>query len=295
VSGSASSPPAGNFEHVEGRLDGEGGVRLHWQAWLPPHPPRAVVVIAHGASEHGGRYRYVVERLVPAGYAVYAVDHRGHGRSEGPRAYLDRIVHVVADLDRLVVLAHAEHPALPVFLLGHSMGGCVAIAYALAHQERLHGLALSAPLAHLEAAPLPLRLVAKALSALAPRTGVYSVDASGVSRDPTEVEAYETDPLVFHGKLPARTVTGLAALVASFPDHLPDITLPVLVMHGTADPIVPVAAAHLIHDRIGSQDRTLRLYEGFYHELFNEPAGERDRPLDDLAAWLDERAPARPA
>lgn len=291
MTGSASSPPAVALDHREGRLDGEAGLRLYWQAWLPDGPPRGVVVIAHGASEHGSRYRYVVERLVPEGFALYALDHRGHGRSDGPRAYLDRMVHVVADLDRLVVLARAEHPDLPLFLLGHSMGGCVAVAYAIAHQDRLDGMALSAPLTVVEAAPLPLRLAARALSALAPKTGVYAVDAGAVSRDPAEVSAYQTDPLVFHGKLPARTVTGLAALIQSFPTELPRITLRLLVMHGTADRIVPPAGGRLVHDRAGSADKTLHLYDGFFHELFNEPEGERQRPLDDLAGWLLARTP----
>lgn len=266
---------------------------MYWQAWLPSHAPRAVVVLSHGASEHSGRYRYVVERLVGEGFALYAVDHRGHGRSDGPRAYLDRIVHVVADLDKLVVLARAEHPDAPLFLLGHSLGGCIALAYAMAHQERLDGLALSAPVAVLEAAPLPLRLVARLLSALAPQSGVYEIDSGGISRDPAEVEAYETDPLVYRGKLPARTVTGVASVVEALPGQLPGIDRPLLVMHGTADRIVPPAGARLVHDRAGSPDKTLHLYEGFFHELFNEPEGERDRPLNDLVAWLAERS-ARP-
>lgn len=291
MSGSASSPPAVAAGHREGHLTGTGGVRLYWQAWLPDGDPRAVVLIAHGGAEHGGRYRYFVERAVPEGFAVYAVDHRGHGRSEGPRAYVDRLDHVVADLDRLVDLATAEHPGRPVFLLGHSMGGCVAISYALRRSARLAGLVISAPVAIIEGSALQ-RLAVRLLSALAPRAGVHRVDSRGISRDPAEVEAYDGDPLVHRGKLPARTVAELVAATDSFPRVLPELELPLLVVQGTADRVVPVASGPLVHERAGSTDKTLRTYEGYYHELFNEPAGKRDRPLGDVLAWLRDRTPA---
>ena len=274
--------------HRTGTLTGAGGLRLHWQAWVPEEP-RAAVVIVHGASEHGGRYRYVVERLAPEGFALYAMDHRGHGRSEGARSLVDRMDNVVSDLDAFVDLVAAETPGLPLFMLGHSMGGCVSIAYALRHQEKLSALALSAPLAALEAAPLPLRLIAKGLSLVVPKTGVYSVPAGGISRDPAEVEAYDSDPLVYRGKLPARTVQELSDTIAHFEEQAPTLTLPLLLMHGTADEIVPDTGTRMVHERAGSTDKTLHRYEGYYHEIFNEPPGERDRVLDDLTAWLNER------
>ena len=133
--------------HEEGRLAGTAGVELYWQGWLPDAEPRALVVIAHGASEHSARYSHVAERLVAAGYAVYALDHRGHGRSEGKRAQLDRLDHVVADLRGFVDLTAQRNPGVPVYLLGHSMGGAIAVAYAMRHQETLAGLVLSAPAA----------------------------------------------------------------------------------------------------------------------------------------------------
>src|SRR3954452_4726770 len=193
--GSASSPPQVAARSAEEAFGGTAGARIASRSWLPEAAPRAVVVIAHGVAEHGGRYRYVVERLVPEGFAVYAVDHRGHGRSSGRRAQIDRMAHVVADLDRLVDEVERRHPGLPRFLLGHSMGGCVAIEYALEHQDRLTGLVLSAPMAALEAAPAPLRALARALSVVAPGLGVYQVESTAVSRDAGEVRAYQEDPL----------------------------------------------------------------------------------------------------
>ncbi len=284
----ASTPPRVEATYNEDHLAGAGGAKIFWRSWIPDDAA-AIVVIAHGGAEHGGRYRHVVERLVPEDYAVYAIDHRGHGRSDGRRAQIGRMAHVVEDLDRLIGRANEAHPQLPLFLLGHSVGGCISVAYALAHQQRLTGLVLSGPVAAVEAAPLPLRLIAKAASVLLPDAGLLRVEAEGVSRDPDEVAAYDADPLVYRGKLPARTLQELADTIGRFDAEAPRITLPVLVQLGMADLIVPPQGGQALFERLGSQDKTLEEYEGFFHEIYNEPPGERDRPLDDLAAWLAER------
>lgn len=275
---------------VEGQLTGVGGVHLFRQTWLPEGEARGVVVIAHGAGEHSGRYEHVAARLTAEGYAVYALDHRGHGRSNGPRALIDRMDHAVADLDALVVLASAEHAGTKTFLLGHSMGGAIALRYAIAHQDRLAGLALSAPLAALDAASPAQRIAAKVLSALAPRLPVIAVDPSLVSRDPAVVQAYVDDPLVHHGKLPARTVAELADAVASFPDGVGAITIPTLIMYGTADQLCPPAGSVMVRERIGSPDVIVKSYDGLYHEILNEP--EQQQVVDDLVGWLNTRVGA---
>lgn len=282
---STSTTPA----HREGTFTGVGGVSIFWQAWLPPGPCRGVVVIAHGAGEHSGRYLHVAGRLVREGYAVYALDHRGHGRSAGPRALVDRMDNLVADLDTLVLQAADEQGAqarsgVPVFLLGHSMGGLVALCYALRHQDRLDALALSGPLAAIEAAPAAVQIAAKVLSAVAPRLPVYGVDPTLVSRDPAVVAAYESDPLVRHGKLPVRTVAELAAAVESLPGAVPRITVPTLILYGEADKICPPEGSVMLSERIGATDRTIKSYPGLYHEILNEP--EQDQVMDDLCAWL---------
>jgi alpha-beta hydrolase superfamily lysophospholipase len=274
------------MNHTDGRFTGAGGIEIRWQAWLPTDP-KAVVVIAHGAGEHSGRYAHVATRLVDAGYAVYALDHRGHGRSGGRRAVVDRMDNVVADLRSLIALAAAEQPGRKVFLLGHSMGGTISLALAARHQQELAGMALSGPVAVLEAASPALRLAAKVLSALTPGLGVFGVDPSLVSRDPDVVRAYREDPLVFHGKLPARTVAELAGAVEGFPAAIPGIRLPLLLMHGTADKLAPPAGSTMVHERAGSSDKTLRLYEGLYHEILNEP--EQETVITDLLDWLNAR------
>ena len=236
-------------------------------------------MISHGAGEHCGRYDRVARRLVDAGYAVHALDHRGHGRSSGRRALIDRIENVVEDLH--TVVSSLDRP----FLLGHSMGGCIAIEYALAHQDSIRALALSSPLAHLAAANPIQRAAGHVLSAIAPWVPVFTVDPTLVSRDPEVVRGYEADPLVHHNGLPARTVAELADSVGSFPDRVGEITLPLLVMVATADEIVPPQGGRMVYDRAGSADKALQVYEGLYHEILFEP--EWHTVCDDLIAWLD--------
>jgi alpha-beta hydrolase superfamily lysophospholipase len=163
----------------------------------------------------------------------------------------------------------------------------VALAYALRHQNRLRGLILSGPLAALEAAPPHMRIAGRILSAVAPRLPLIAIDATLISRDPAVVQAYQTDPLVYHGKLPARTVAELARTIDSFPEAVPAITVPTLIMYGKADGLCPPDGSLMLAHRIGAADKTLLAYDGLYHEIFNEP--EQQRVLDDLCAWLAAR------
>lgn len=273
-----------------GELRGAGGLTLFTRTWPAAGEPRALVALAHGAGEHSGRYAHVAARLTTEGFAVHSLDHRGHGRSEGRRAYIDRVANAVADLDQVVVRARDQHPGVPLFLLGHSMGGLLALSYALRHQERLDGLLLSAPLAALEAASPVMRGAGRLLSALAPALGIFGVEPERVSRDPDVVRAYVEDPLVHHGKLPARSIGEFTTAVDHFPSQVPQLTLPLLVMHGTGDRIVPVAASLMVHDGAGSEDKQLELYEGLYHEILNEP--EQGQVMDDIVGWVEARLPS---
>jgi lysophospholipase len=172
------------------------------------------------------------------------------------------------------------------------MGATISLSYALAHQRRLAGLVLSGPLAALEAVPAPMRLTARTLSALAPRTPLIAIDATLVSRDPAVVRDYQSDPLVHHGKLPARTVVELADAIEAFPEAVAAITVPTLIMYGTDDGLCPPQGSVMLSERIGSPDKTLKAYRGLYHEILNEP--EREQVLDDLCSWLSARV-AQPA
>ena len=269
------------------QLPGCRDTTLYAQAWLPQRDPLAVLVVSHGLGEHGGRYAQFAARFVARGYAVYALDHRGHGRSGGERANIARFAYLVSDLGGFVGRAQREHPGAPVFLVGHSMGGAVALASALRSPGGLKGLALSSPaLAAGTAVPRVKVWMVRLLSRIAPRTGALTLPASAISRDPAVVRAYEADPLVFHDAIPARTLVELMDAMAGFPDSAPRLKVPVLVQHGTADRLVPLAATRPVYERLGApQLRTVRLYDGLFHEIYNEP--ERDQVLADLAGWLD--------
>jgi alpha-beta hydrolase superfamily lysophospholipase len=272
----------------EGTLKGDGGLSLYRRRWLPDGEPRATVVIAHGAGEHLARYEHVAERLTGAGYVVDALDHRGHGRSEGERADLGSMDAAVADLRSLITLARSELPDRKLFLLGHSMGGCISLEYALRHQDEVDGLILSSAVASQNAASAPVKAISKALGSVLPRLGVYSVDTELISRDPQVVRAYEEDPLVHHGKLPARTVGELTRSVESFPHRLPSLTIPLLAFHGTDDQITEPAGTEMVHARASSEDKSVVLFAGLYHETMNEP--EQDEVLDGVVNWLDQRS-----
>ena len=266
---------------------GAAGGEIFWQSWPAPDDAatKGVVAIAHGVSEHSGRYAHVAARLNAAGYDVFALDHRGHGSSEGGRANIGRIATAAADIGTLIGIARERSSGPKLFLLGHSMGGAIALEFALDRQAELDGLVLSAPAVALEAASRFELLAGKTLSVIAPGLGVFPVDPTAVSRDPEVVRDYENDPLNYHRKLPARTVAELAGAIEGFPDRLPDLTLPLLVMVGDADRIVPPDASRMVAERAGSADKRLIEYEGLYHEILNEP--EQDKVMDDLVAWLD--------
>jgi acylglycerol lipase len=275
------------MEHVEGKFAGAKGLEIYWQAWREQAPARAVVVISHGAGEHSGRYGRPALALAEVGYPVYALDHRGHGRSEGRRALVDRLDNAAADLDLLIDLARREQPDVPLFLLGHSLGGTIALRYALCHQDKLDGLILSGPVAAIDLPPAPVRLVAKALSAALPWMPALGVDPAVVSRDPAEVEAYRSDPLVHHGKLPVRTVAEIAAATESFPGQVASLTLPLLLVHGSEDRLAPVRGSRMVYERASSLDKTLEIYDGLFHEVLNELPEDRARVLADIIAWLN--------
>lgn len=276
------------MEHVEGKFAGVGGLEIYWQAWREQAPVRAVVVISHGAGEHSGRYQRLAVHLTGRDYAIYALDHRGHGSSSGRRALVDRLDNAATDLDALIDLARREHPDAPLFLLGHSLGGTIALRYALQHQDKLAGLILSGPVAVIDPVPAPQRALARGLSGIAPWIPALAVDPATVSRDREEVEAYRTDPLVHHGKLPLRTVTEIVAATEAFPEQVQALTLPLLLLHGSEDQLAPVRGSEMVHERVSSQDNTLKIYDGLFHEVLNELPDDRARVLADLDAWLDE-------
>lgn len=274
------------MKHREMEFPGCGDTMLFGQAWLPDDPAHAVLVLSHGLAEHSGRYAGLASDLVAHGFAVYAMDHRGHGRSAGPRANIERFDYLVSDLGGFVGRAQRQHPGVNVILLGHSMGGTVALGCALKYQDALRALVLSAPaLAPPEAPSALKRFVVNAISSLKPDAGLMKLPARAVSRDRQVVHAYETDPLVHHDAIPARTLAELFAAMQGLQGRAHELRLPVLIQHGSADTLVPLAAAHPVYQHLGiAKRRTLQVYDGLYHEVYNEP--ERGRVVGDLVSWL---------
>jgi acylglycerol lipase len=263
------------------------GTRLYWQGWEPDEPARGAVIIVHGAAEHGGRYAYVAERLVSHGYAGYALDHRGHGRSDGPRAMIERLDRLVDDLALFLTRVREEHGGQRPFLVGHSLGGAVALTYAVRHPDDVAGLALSGPAVATEAVPAALRSVTAVLSAVAPRLPVFKIEDDAISRDPEVVGTYQRDPLNYSGKLPARTLAEIVRSMDAMPRRVGALKTPLLLLHGSEDRLCPPEGSRMVHALAGSADKTLKIYEGLYHEVFNEP--ERAEVVGDLSSWIVER------
>lgn len=273
---------------TEFTFTGAGGVPIFATSWLPEGALRDHLVLAHGYAEHLGRYRAVAKVFTDAGYAVHALDHRGHGKSGGTRAVIDSFANADADIDQLVDRVRRESGLARIKLVGHSMGGSLALNYALNHPEKLSGLVLSGP-AIGGGLPKVQALLLSLISRIAPALGMIKLDADAVSRDPQVVADYKADPLVFLGKVPARTAREMMHAISTYPARVESMQLPCLLMHGSADSLVLAKDAQPVFDAIASPDKTVRIFDGLYHEILNEP--ERLEVLGIVKDWLDARLP----
>jgi lysophospholipase len=274
--------------HTESSFVGKHGTRIVYDVWAPDGPPVAALVLVHGFGEHARRYDHVVERLLGLGLVVYAPDHRGHGRSGGKRVELEAWTDFTDDLHHLVGIVTTAHPGLDLYLLGHSMGGAIALSYALDHQDLLAGLILSAPAVDVTTGvPGVVVELGKIVGRFLPSLPVQSLDANLVSRDPAVVAAYQADPLVHHGKVPAGIARGMVVNAESLPGRLPALRIPLLLLHGGEDGLANVNGSRMIAATAASDDLTYTEYPGLYHEVFNEP--EREQVLDDLDEWIRPR------
>jgi alpha-beta hydrolase superfamily lysophospholipase len=273
------------MQHTEGKFTGRNNFNLYRQAWLPNGIPVAVLVVVHGIAEHSGRYSNLVNYFVPKGYAVYSFDLRGHGKSEGIRSYVERFSYYLDDLKIFCNIVREENKKAKIFLVGHSMGSTIAIAYAIEHQSELNGLIVSGTTLKAGASINRVTiLMAKILSILAPKMGVSALDANLISRDKAVVDAYVHDPLNYTGKLRARWGTELLKTMVRLQSKISELSLPILIMQGSADRISDPSSSTMLFDGVKSKDKTLKLYEGFYHEIFNDP--ERQQVFLDMEAWL---------
>jgi len=265
-------------------FEGAGGVDLFGRAWLPDDPERSVLLV-HGWAEHSGRYDHVGAWLAARGCAVHAYDHRGHGRSGGPRGHARRFADYLDDLEIALARARAEAPGLPIFLLGHSMGGLVVAAFLVERDPELAGAVTSGAALSVTDVPGRVQLaLLRLLGRIAPRLRMARpIDTQALSRDPEVGRAYAEDPLVLR-----RMTLGLgAAFLGAVGRTLPAasrVRVPMLLLHGADDPLCPAEGSRAFHAALGAPGSELRIYPGLRHEILNEP--EQETVLEDLLGWM---------
>jgi len=273
----------------EERIGSAKNVNIFVRSWQPEAKPRTVVVICHGVNSHSGQYLWSGEQFAARGQAVYALDLRGRGRSEGERFYVEDVADYVSDVAVTVALARSRHPGLPVFLLGHSAGGVVSATYVLDHQTEVTGFICESFAFQVPAPGFALAAI-KGVSHFAPRLPVLKLKNEDFSRDAKAVEALNNDPLTAHEVQPAITVAALVRADERLREEFPHITLPVLIMHGTDDKATVCHGSEFFYQTAGSKDKTLKLYEGHYHDLLNDVG--KEQVMADIQAWIDARVKA---
>ncbi|MBU1048701.1 lysophospholipase [Candidatus Bipolaricaulota bacterium] len=279
------------MRHQEGSFQSADGTRIYHQTWLPDGNPKAVVILSHGLAEHSSRYTNVAEHLISHDYSVCGLDHIGHGKSTGTRVFVRRFSDYTDVFAAYVHHVRNTFPGLPLFLYAHSVGALIATLYLLDLDVDLSGVVFSGPCVKVPSNVSSMTVfLAKALSRIAPKLGLSAVDASGISRDPKEVQAYIDDPLVYNGKTTARLACELLKAMARVPLEAGSIMLPAFIVHGGEDRIVDPEGAQMLHAALGSKDKTLTIYDGLYHEIHNEP--EHPQVLADISAWLDAHLPS---
>jgi len=265
---------------------GKGGLNIFMRSWRPEGTPRAVVVICHGVNSHSGQYFWTADQLLARGFAVYALDLRGRGKSEGDRFFVEHVDDYVSDLAGLIRIAKSRDAGLPVFLLGHSAGGVVSSTYALDNQAELDGFICESFAFQVPAPSFALAAI-KGLSHIAPHLPVLKLKNEDFTRDPAALEVLNNDPLIAGEVQPASTVAALVRADERLREEFPLITLPVLIMHGTADKATVCEGSQFFYDTTGSSDKTLKLYKGHFHDLLNDVG--KEEVMADITNWIEAR------
>ena len=273
----------------EETLEGAGGIKIFFRSWHPDGKARGVVVIVPGFNAHSGYYSWVAEQFTAEALAVYAVDLRGRGKSDGERFYVEKFQDYVDDVSALVNRAKSREAGLPVYLLGHSAGGVVSCLYALENQSQLDGL-ICESFAFQVPAPDFALAVFKGLSHVAPHAHVLHLKNEDFSRDPNIVRAMNDDPLIANETQPTKTLAEMVRADERLEKEFPRIKLPVLILHGTSDKAAKPSGSQLFYDTVGSTDKTLKFYEGGYHDLLNDT--DKQRVMSDIRVWINAHLPA---
>ncbi|TCZ77786.1 alpha/beta hydrolase [Paenibacillus albiflavus] len=256
------------------------GTRLYCKKNIPASP-KAVVVVVHGLCEHLRRYDYLTDKLTNKDFSVYRFDHRGHANSEGKRVYYNDYTEILEDVHEVVNLASLENPNLPIFLIGHSMGGYAVTLFGTKCPGKVQGFVLSGALTRYHtpcAGPLPIQLPSD--------TYLPNSLGGGVCSDPAVVEAYNNDPLV-EKQISVGLLNSLYHGVEWLKANPSQFTDPVLMLHGCNDGLVSEKDSRDLFGEIGSTDKSIKIYANLFHEIFNEPC--RDEVIDEAIEWIEAR------
>ncbi len=269
-------------------INHDNGRKIFFQTWHPEEKPKATIIIAHGYAEHSGRYTYTAEYLVRQGFAVYAPDHYGHGKSDGTKADVPKFEVFTTDLYKLYTIAKNKEKN-DIFLLGHSMGGAIGAHFAITHPDALKGIILSGPGIRVTTdVPPVMKALSKILAALFPALPVVEFDIEGISRNKDVIENYLNDPLTYTGKVRARMGRELLRVEnLTSAERLSEISIPALILHGGDDRVVDPSCSRIIYDNISSEDKELIILPGLYHEILN--SDKKDSILDTITEWINKR------
>ena len=274
--------------HQQSTLSSNSGCRIYTQNWQPSDEPQAVLILVHGLAEHSNRYVGIANYFTEQGYAVYALDHEGHGHSQGLRGYINSFDDFLTTLDQYLNNIANQHPGKKLFLVGHSMGGVISSAYLLEHQQKLAGCILSgAALATGDVISPVQKVVLNTLSKVLPKLPVLQLEANDVCHDPAVVEAYKNDPHVFTGKIRVRLITEILRTADRVLKNAANISLPMLILHGGDDKMASPSGSEKLYAGISSSDKTLKIYPGLYHEIFLEP--EKLEIYATIHTWLEQK------
>ena len=277
-------------KHETGEFISHDGIRIHHQGWTPQKDDdiRAVLAIVHGYAEHGGRYAHVGEYFAQRGFHVEALDHRGHGLSDGSDTFFRSIDDCVGDVDLFVTRLRERRPGRPLFVLAHSMGGLITARWVQDRQPELNGVLLSGPAVMIDESISPFLLkISGFLAAIAPKMKTVKLDGDAVSRDPDVVAKYNSDPLNYRKGVPAATGAAINSAIEAVHRNAGKFSLPVRIMYGTDDRLADPRGSIRLHAGFSSEDKSLIPYEGLYHEILNEP--EQEKVMSDCLEWITAR------
>ena len=259
---------------------------LYYHDWDTPNEQKGTVILVHGLGEHCQRYRALADYLNDAGYSLSSMDLPCHGQSEGTRGHVDSFTVFQEAVLGLYERVKQRQANTPLFILGHSMGGLIVTRFLQDHQDKFNGALLSGALIESPQEPSSLQVkIITLISRLLPKLGVLKLDASGISHDPVVVEDYLADPLVNKNKLSAKFLVEMFKTMALAKEQAKKIDSPILIMHGSEDPMTAPSGSQYLYDNVSSTDKQLTIYDGLMHEIFNEP--EANGIYNEMVAWLD--------